>query len=178
MKKLEFFSTVAVSVAVAIVVWCLNDGQGLFSGLNQLANNQSGAGKDINVIFRYGVGAKNSLDTFKGEYVKDMISKPPMTVGFKISEDGRYAINQKINDLRLFETDANKVDSSGMIVAKIPCSSYYLKVAVNGKDRERSWDDCQGEISDNYRQFDDFLINLIESKPEYKSLPAAVGVYM
>jgi hypothetical protein len=51
---------------------------------------------------------------------------------------------------------------------------------VQGSDlvKEMIWDDCSGEITETYQQFSDFMINLIESKKEFKDLPAAQGGYM
>jgi len=35
---------------------------------------------NFNLIFKYGVGAKNEFNTFKGTYTKDMVMDPSVTV--------------------------------------------------------------------------------------------------
>ncbi len=42
-------------------------------------------GTDFNIIFRYGVGAKNELDTFNGTYTWDMVVDPSITVNLSLS---------------------------------------------------------------------------------------------
>ena len=41
----------------------------------------------FNLIFRYGVGARNELNTFEGMYTKDMIMDPSITVNLTLSEE-------------------------------------------------------------------------------------------
>ncbi|MBC2579142.1 hypothetical protein [Clostridium sp. DJ247] len=36
--------------------------------------------KDFNFVFNYGVNAKNQLDTTKGQYTKDMVVEPSITM--------------------------------------------------------------------------------------------------
>lgn len=129
----------------------------------------------FNLIFRYGVGAKNELDTFNQTYTKDMVMDPSVTVKFKLTDNELIDIYRKINDLKLF--DENEKPTGGNLFVT-PCSSYYLKTQTGSVQQELSWDNCRGKISDKFQQFTDYLITIIESKEEYKALPTPNGGYL
>jgi len=76
--------------------------------------------------------------------------------------------------------DGNEKSLWEMIIGsrKMPCSSYYLKAQIDSVQKELSWDDCQGEISDKLQQFTNYIIPIIESKDEYKKLPIPRGGYL
>ena len=40
---------------------------------------------DFNFIFKYGVSGRNTLDTFKGTYTKDMVLDPAITIELTLS---------------------------------------------------------------------------------------------
>lgn len=128
---------------------------------------------DFNLVFRYGVGAKNELNTFDGTYTKDLVMDPPVTVDFKLTEEEIADIYKKMTDLEVFEI--TNTAEEGMFVT--PCSSYYLKVQQNSVQKEMSWDGCSGKINDKLREFTDYVISIIESKDEYQELPDATGGY-
>lgn len=141
-------------------------------------NGKTNLGADFNLVFKYGVGGKNVLDTFKNKFTKDMIADPSITVDFKLTKAERESIRQKINELDLFNKETNIRPESGIQMAQTPCSNYYLKAQDSALVKEISWDDCTGEITETYQQFTNFMINLIESKKEFKDLPAAQGGYL
>jgi len=131
----------------------------------------------FNLIFRYGVGAKNELNTFNNTFTKDMVIDPPITVNLKLSNNEFESIYQKINKLKLFNK-GESTKSSQPNVSVIPCSSYYLNVQDNSNQKELFWDNCRGRISDKFQQFTDFIILIIKSKEEYKKLPPTKGGYI
>jgi hypothetical protein len=133
---------------------------------------------DFNLVFKYGVGGKNILDTFAGKFTKDMIADPAITADFKLTPAEKESIRQKIKELDLFNKESKIKADPDIMVAMSPCSNYYLKAQDNNLIKEISWDNCAGEISGVYRQFSDFMINFIESKKEYKDLPEAQGGYL
>lgn len=144
------------------------------NGLLVPANAVSG----FNLVFKYGVAGKNILDTFAGKFTKDMIADPVITADFKLTPAEKESIGQKIKELDLFNKESKIKADPDIQVGMIPCLSYYLKVQDSDLVREINWDNCTGEISEAYRQFADFVINLIESKKEFKDLPPAQGGYM
>lgn len=60
------------------------------------------ANHGFNLIFRYGVGAKNELNTFKQTFKKDMVNKPSITIKMKLSDEELVGIHQKLNEVDLF----------------------------------------------------------------------------
>lgn len=125
--------------------------------------------------FRYGVGAKNELDTFAGTYTKDMIDAPSVTVPFQLTDVEMTQVLQKMTELNLLHQAATSVDRSIMID---PCSSYFLTVQIDGVQQELDWDQCTGTTTVADQAFSDFVIRLIENHPEYKALPEATGGYL
>jgi hypothetical protein len=141
-------------------------------------SGKASPGGDFNVVFKYGVGGKNVLDTFENKFTKDMVADPAVTADFKLTQAEMESIRQKIKDLDLFNKESKVQPESGTQVMMTPCSNYYLKVQDGTLVKEINWDSCSGQISEAYQQFSDFMINLIESKKEFKDLPAARGGYM
>lgn len=130
---------------------------------------------NFNLIFRYGVRAKNQLNTFDGTFTKDMVTEPSITIKFRLTDNELAGIYQKINDLKLFDKDEEQSEGNMFIT---PCSSYYLKAQINSAQKELSWDNCSKKISDKFQQFTDYLISIIESKEEYKKLPKPKNGYI
>lgn len=137
-------------------------------------NPSAGAPNSFNLIFKYGVGAKNELNTFNQTYTKDMVMAPSVTVKMSLSNNELNSIYQKINDLKLFNESIEP--ESNMMVT--PCSSYYLKVQINSEQKELSWDNCRGRIRDKLQQFSNYIIQIIESKEEYKKLSTPRSGYL
>ncbi len=159
-----------------VVIGLMISGFGMFGQLSVFPQD-SPANEliDFNFIFRYGIGAKNELNTFDQIYTKDMIIGPSITVGMTLSNDELKGIYKKINDLKLFNESVRPIEEN---VSISPCSSFYLKIRVNSEQKELSWDDCYGRVSDKFHQFIDYIIQIIESKEEYKKLPEPKGGYL
>jgi len=129
----------------------------------------------FNLIFRYGVGAKNELNTFAQTYTKDMVVDSSVTIKLKLTDNELAGIHQKLNDLNLFNESMKPIEGNVMVT---PCSSYYLKVQINSEQKELSWNNCRGRVSDKFQQFASYVIQIIESKEEYKKLPTPQGGYL
>lgn len=100
---------------------------------------------------------------------------PSITVKMKLSDGEFNSIYQKLNDLNLFNESPEPIEGSTIVA---PCSSYYLKVQINSEQKELSWNNCGGKISDKFQQFSSYIIQIIESKEEYKKLPTPRGGYI
>lgn len=129
----------------------------------------------FNLIFRYGVGAKNELNTFDQTFTKDMITEPSITTKFSLTESELAGIYQEINELKLFDKTEEPQQENVYIS---PCSSYYLKVQINSTQKELSWDNCSKKISDKLQNFTDYIISIIQSKEQYKKLPQPKSGYI
>lgn len=43
--------------------------------------------EDFDYVLKYGVNAKNELNTFSHTYTREMVTDPPITVHFKLSDE-------------------------------------------------------------------------------------------
>jgi len=161
---------------IVIILFLIGGGSFLFKRSNIFSENSLPSNPaNFNLIFKYGVGAKNELNTFNQTYTKDMVMEPSITINLKLSDSELMEIYQKIKDLNLFEESTEPIEKNTYVT---PCSNYYLKVQVDSTQKELSWDDCRGRISDKFQQFTNYIIQIIESKEEYKKLPTPEGGYL
>lgn len=139
---------------------------------------------NLNLIFKYGVGAKNELNTFNGTYTKDMILDPSITANLSLSNDELDRIYRKMIEIKLFDyPDSFSVsvppgEATGVVT---PYSSYYFKVEYDSKVKELWWDDNitnEDEKAERLRELIRLIIDIIESKEEYKKLPSPRGGYL
>lgn len=139
---------------------------------------------EFNLIFEYGVGAKNELNTFQGRYTKDMIVDTPITVNLSLSKEELDRIYQKMVEIGFFDYPdkfAISVPSGEIVGGVTPYHSYYFKVEYNSKIKELSWEDeitNKDERADRLRELIKLIIDVIESKEEYKKLPSPTGGYL
>ena len=139
---------------------------------------------DFGLIFRYGVMARNELNTFKGTYTKDMVSDPSITVNLSLSQEELDSIYQKMVEINFFDyPDEFSVsvpagESFGIVT---PYNSYYLKVKYDSKIKELWWEDeikNENTKADQLRELIKLIRDIIESKEEYQKLPEPTSGYM
>lgn len=144
----------------------------------------AGTSPDFNLIFKYGVGAKNELNTFKGTYTRDMILDPSITVKLSLSEEELDSIYQKMVEIDFFEYPDRfsvPIPPDGMVIMVTPYSSYYFKVKYDFKIKELWWEDeikNENIEADKLRELIKLIRDIIESKEEYKQLPPPRGGYL
>ncbi|OPX90113.1 MAG: hypothetical protein A4E53_01328 [Pelotomaculum sp. PtaB.Bin104] len=136
---------------------------------------------NFNLILKYGVGAKNILNTFEGIYTKDMILDPPITTKMELTSEELNSIYNKMNEINFFTyPDVFTVPVGTEVGMITPYNSYYFQVRHGSEIKELSWDDeitNQNIDADKLRELVTHIRNLIESKEEYKKLPPARGGY-
>jgi hypothetical protein len=138
---------------------------------------------DFNTIFKYGVGARNVLDTYAGTYTKDLVLDPPVTTELSLTHDEKNRIYQKMVDINFFEypdTFSIAVDNeeAGFFT---PFSTYYFKVEYNKTTKELVWEDkvfAEDEQADKLRELINLIREIVESKEAYKKLPPPTGGYL
>ncbi|MDI6703843.1 MAG: hypothetical protein QME40_04140 [bacterium] len=171
-KKLLFW---VLTVVVLAIVGC-----GLFVSKQLTTPSES----NFNLIFKYGVGAKNVLNTFEGTYTKDMIVDPPITVKLSLSNEELHKIYQKMIEINFFGYPDRFFVSvpPGEIVCMVtPYYSYYFKVEYNSKIKELWWEDNitnEDKKAEKLRELIKLITDIIKSKEEYKKLPSPRGYYI
>ena len=139
---------------------------------------------DFNLIFRYGVDAKNILDTFQGTYSKDMVRDPNIMIYLSLSEEEMDQIYDKMLEIDFFnypDEFSVSVSPSGITGLVTPYDTYYFKVEYNSQIKELRWKDKimnPDERADKLRELIKLIINIIESKEEYKKLPEPTSGYL
>jgi len=137
----------------------------------------------INLIFKYGVTAKNILNTFDCTYQKDMILDPPVITNLKLTEeelDSIFVIMQSIEFFKYPDTFYIDVqnDTIGVIT---PSSKYYFFVENDSIWKELFWNDSiinPDASAEKLRYLNNYIIDIIKSKEEYKVLPEPRGGYL
>jgi len=139
---------------------------------------------NFNLIFKYGVGAKNELNTSQGTYTKDMVMDPSITVNLPLSKEELDRIYHKMDEIDFFgypdqfSVSVSPGESVGMLT---PYCSYYFRVEYDSKVKELWWEDNiinQDKKAEKLRELITLIRDIIESKEEYKQLPPPKGGYI
>lgn len=140
---------------------------------------------DFGFIFKYGVGARNELNTFVGTFTKDMILDPSITINLLLSQEELDSIYQNMLEIKFFHypEEFSIYVPPGMPKGIItPSSSYYFKVIYDSKLKELWWEDQlvypEDIQADKLRKLISLIEGIIKSKEEYKNLPEPRGGYM
>ncbi len=137
------------------------------------------AGPFFNLAFKYGVLARNELDTFKGTFTKDMVLDPPIIVNLLLSREELDRIYMKMIEIDFFDYPGNFSVSTGSGFVT-PHSSYYFRVAYDSGIKEIWWDDAiigEDKKAEKLRELIHLITGVIESKEEYRRLPPPTSGY-
>jgi hypothetical protein len=139
---------------------------------------------NFNLIFRYGITAGNTLDTFQGIYIKDMVRDPSIRIQLALTEEEMDQIYQKMVEIDFF----NYPDKFSVAVLpdaptaiRTPYPSYYFKVEYNSQVKELRWEDEiieEDEKANRLRELISLIRDIVESKEEYKELPEPTSGYL
>jgi len=138
----------------------------------------------FNLIFKYGVGAKNELNTLQGTYTKDMIFDPSITVNLSLSQEELDRIYNKMVEINFFgyPDEFSIFVPPGELVGMVtPHRSYYFRVEYDSRVKELWWEDDiinQDKKAEKLRELITLIQDIIESKDEYKQLPLPRGGYI
>jgi len=162
------------------IVMLFTMGCGLFSAKQSLDKNKAG----IDLIFKYGVGVRNVLNTFEESYTKDMVMDSSIIIALSLTEEELNKINEKMVEINFFgypDTFSIPVDTTEVVGYVTPYSTYYFKVKHLSGIKELLWVDNifkEDEKAEKLREFIEFIRGIIESKDEYKKLPPVRGGYL
>jgi len=139
---------------------------------------------NFNMIFKYGGGAGNELNTFEGTYTNDMIMDPSITVDISLSKQELDRIYQKMIEINFFgypDQFSVSVPPGQSFGLATPHCSYYFRVEYDSKVKELSWEDNitnEDKKAEKLRELIKLIRDIIESKEEYKQLPPPRGGYI
>jgi hypothetical protein len=138
--------------------------------------------RDFNVKLRYGIGARNELNTFQNTYAKDLILDGTITVPFVLSDQEFQQIRNKMDEIGFVSyPDTFVAVTADTIIQRIdPHATYEFEVKRNSSIKHLYWDDAiinQNAQAIKLRELIKLIRIIIESKPEYSQLPPARGGY-
>jgi hypothetical protein len=139
---------------------------------------------NFNFIFKYGVSGGNTLDTFQGTYIRDLILDPAITINLVLTAEEMDSIYQKMLEIDFF----NYPDKFSVNVADnetktevAPYPTYFFSVVHDGKTKQLLWHAKYVNTdppADKLKGLINLIITIIESKDEYKALPPPSGGYL
>jgi hypothetical protein len=136
----------------------------------------------VNFIFKYGVTAKNILNTFDCTFQKDMILDPSVITQLKLSTqelDSILALMQSIHFFNYPDTFSIDVQND-TAVPILPSLKYSFFVEKDSVFKTLYWNDCiiyPDTAAEKLKNLCRYIIHTIKSKSEYKALPEPRGGY-
>lgn len=144
------------------------------------------ASPDFDFIFRYGIYARNTLDTFEGTYTKDMVADPSIRIDLILTGDEKTIIYRKMVEISFFDYPdvfTVSVPRGGEKGIRTPYSSYYFKVEYESEIKELWWadnivlKDSIDKEAENLKGLTELIRDIIESREEYQKLPEPRSAY-
>ena len=136
----------------------------------------------VQIYFKYDF--KNELNTFENTYQKDLVLDGVIKVNFWLTAEEQNKIMAKANELNYFSLpDTLKYISQDSIMFSINPNpgEQKLRIKYLMNDKTTIWtyplNDDNSRVKDLI-ELNNFIINIIESKPEYKRLPPRNGGYL
>lgn len=157
------------------------------SSIEEIMRMPSEMPKDFKFIIAYGHNAKNKIDTFENEYTKDLVTEGSATCKITFTDDeikNIYKEMQRINIVnypRDFRPPYKDNPEPGITARATPYSTYYFKVQVSDKVKEISWIDRNMSQASTAKQLHGLIrtiMEIVETKEEYKNLPEPKGGYL
>ena len=145
--------------------------------------NTPGPERDFNITLRYGILARNELNTFENTVTKDLILDGTITVRFYLSQADLDSIEEMVNQIGFFNyPDTFVVRSQDSMRTFIsPNNTYDFKVASGSTLKTLFWNDAiiaNDPQATKLRALITLIRTIVESKPEYRQLPPARGAYL
>ena len=145
----------------------------------EISSDPNDSTHTFSFILKYGVGAKNIINTFDHTYTKDLVSGPDTSILLHLSSQELDTIRLEMDRIHIL--DYPKIfappwsdNPNGMEKSVNPSSSYYFKIQIDNHLKEITWGDSnESEIkmAVNLRNLIFKIIKIVASKEEYKKLP-------
>jgi hypothetical protein len=134
----------------------------------------------LKIHFYYGFG--NELNTFEQTYTKDLVLDGYITVDFWLTEAEQETIRNKLQVVNFFsfpDTLIYQIGPDSIMVRIEPDPGWqFLRVTDENKEKIVYW---RYPLPDEYEfvplllELKNLIVDIIESKPEYKALPPPRG---
>ncbi|NLC45114.1 MAG: hypothetical protein GX783_12645 [Clostridiales bacterium] len=141
---------------------------------------------DLNFTLKYGVGAKNIINTYDSSYQKDLIAEGIEETELRFTDEEIQQIYNKMKTINILDypsdykphySDNPKPDEDRTVE---PHYTYILDMNIDGVTKNIVWVDSNYSETTEAKDLRDLFIyidEVIRNKEEYKKLPEAVGGY-
>ncbi len=168
--------TVAATLAVLTLAGCAGQSGGEPSPSPSTGLTLEG------LVFAFGPGAKNVLDTTRGTFTKDMILASPLTVPMTLTDEEMARIARKVDEIDFYSYPESYVtpddDGGGWLE---PHNTYIFRITTREGTKVVEWEDGlfnDDERAGDLRSLARLIEGIIMAKPEYKRLPPPEGGYV
>jgi len=134
------------------------------------------------LVFSYGVGARNVLDTAAGTFTRDMITASPITIPLELSAAEMESIAAKMAAIGFFSYPAvfsvPPAPGSGVVT---PFVTYRFAVTTAAGTKVVEWADdvpSDDKQAEGLRSLAGLIEGIIVAKPDYGRLPEPQGGYL
>ncbi len=153
--------------------------------LVSLSCNDSGtdpANRHFNMSLKYGVGARNELNTFTDTFTKDLVLDGTVTTRLVLSAAELESLEARFLSINIFAyPDTFVAQHTDSVTIMTPHTSYVLKLTRDREQKVIYWEDAiisSDPRATELRGVFDFVRTLVEGKAEYRRLPPARGGYI
>lgn len=134
---------------------------------------------DFDFELKYGVNARNVINTFDDTFTKDLVSAGTAKTKMALTLEEKREVYSEMNRMGFFKLPAVFTPKGKGGVE--PHNSYYFKVRYNGQIKEVSWVD--ENLSEDYKALEmrnliNKITNNVQKRPEFKDLPEPKGGYL
>jgi hypothetical protein len=136
----------------------------------------------FNVIFKFGIGAGNELNTFNDTFTKDLILDGTAATRLVLLQSDFDSIESRLQNIDIFSyPDTFVAQHTDTITFITPYPTYLLRLTLDSRTKVVFWEDSMISSDTRTKKLRvtfQFIRELVESKPEYKQLPPARGGYL
>ncbi len=140
------------------------------------------ADRRFNLDLKYGIGARNELNTFANTFTKDLIQAGTASTPLVLTAAELDSIEAHLMSIGIFAyPDTLLPPESGALVTVTPAPTYIVRLALDGKEKIVFWNDAHLQSdaqAKNLRDACTFIRWIIEARPEYKRLPEPRDAYI
>lgn len=133
---------------------------------------------DFSVSFGYGKINRNEINTYDGTVTKDLMANGTVTASITLAPEEKREIYNKMREINVMGTQ--DLIPSLQNCTKTPFNEDEWRITVEGNLKIFSWTDKQCQTTSDANQLLDlreYIMQIVEQKEAYRSLPVAEGGY-
>lgn len=145
--------------------------------------SENSAPFDFSLVYSFGIGGKNVLDSAQSHFLADMMCDPPIEITINLSDTEKQTIWRSVvqNDFFSFGNFTQNCDESGQCLSISPEEFTTLSVTGNGKTHTvQHRGSYLYNDNENYLKFEEIteIINdILHSRENFENLPSPRCAY-